>query len=92
METSDRVEIWMCVVGGGGCWCTRSVNGPDGVGLWKNISQGWPFSHAIFCMILVMGLKRSFGKTDGVEKHLLLLDIQTYSDFAGIRMLVWLSL
>ena len=38
METSDRVEIWMSVGG----WCTRSVNGPYGVGLWKSISQGWP--------------------------------------------------
>ena len=28
-----------CVWGG---WCTRFVNGPYGVGLWKNISQGWP--------------------------------------------------
>nr|XP_023874649.1 uncharacterized protein LOC111987174 [Quercus suber] len=23
-------------------WCTRSVNGPYGVGLWKNINRGWP--------------------------------------------------
>ena len=30
-----------------GGWCTRSVFGPYGVGLWKNISQGWPFSHYI---------------------------------------------
>ncbi|XP_057962317.1 protease Do-like 10, mitochondrial [Malania oleifera] len=22
-------------------WCARPVNGPHGVGLWKNISQGW---------------------------------------------------
>ena len=28
-----------CVWGG---WCTRSVNGPYGVGLRKNISRGWP--------------------------------------------------
>ena len=28
-----------CVLGG---WCTRSVFGPYGVGLWKNISRGWP--------------------------------------------------
>ena len=27
-----------CVLGGGGGWCTRSVNGPYDVGLWKNIS------------------------------------------------------
>ena len=43
-----------CVWGG---WCTRSVNGPYGVGLWKNISQGWPSFSLIFCMILVMGLE-----------------------------------
>ena len=43
-------------------------------------------SLAIFYMILVMGLERSFGKTCGVERLLLLLDIQTCSDFAGIRM------
>ena len=28
-----------CVWGG---WCTSSVNGPYGFGLWKNISRGWP--------------------------------------------------
>ena len=28
-----------CLWGG---WCTRFVNGPYGVGLWKSISQGWP--------------------------------------------------
>ena len=34
-----------CVWGG---WYTRAVIGPYGVGLWKNISQGWPsFSHHI---------------------------------------------
>ena len=34
-----------CVWGG---WCTRSVFGPYGVSLWKNISQVWPsFSHYI---------------------------------------------
>ncbi|XP_057982289.1 uncharacterized protein LOC131167502 [Malania oleifera] len=27
-----------------GAWCTRPVNGPHGVGLWKNISRGWPSS------------------------------------------------
>ena len=27
---------------GWGGWCTRSINGPYGVGLWKSISQGWP--------------------------------------------------
>ena len=33
---------------GWGGWCTRSVNGPYGVGLWKYISQEWPsFSHHI---------------------------------------------
>ena len=31
-----------------GEWCSRSVNGPYGVALWKNISQDWPsFSHHI---------------------------------------------
>ena len=35
-----------------GVWCTRSVNGPYGVGLWENISQGWPsFSRHILCDI-----------------------------------------
>ena len=28
----------MCMGG----WYTRSVNGPYGIGLWKNISWGWP--------------------------------------------------
>ena len=38
MEASDRSEIlyrW-------GGWCSNSVSGPYGVGLWKNISWGWP--------------------------------------------------
>ena len=31
-----------------GDWCTRQVNGPYGVGLWKNISRGWPsFSRCV---------------------------------------------
>ena len=25
-----------------GGWCTRPTNAPYGVGLWKNISRGWP--------------------------------------------------
>ena len=49
-------------------------------------------SHAIFCMILVMGSGWSFGKTIGMEKHLLQLATLTCSDFVGIRRLVWLSL
>ena len=49
-------------------------------------------SHAIFCMILVMGPGWSFGKTVGVERHLLQLATLICSDFAGIRRLVWLSL
>ncbi|XP_030958992.1 uncharacterized protein LOC115980941 [Quercus lobata] len=40
------IEIkYGCMWGG---WCTRAVIGPYGVGLWKNIHQGWPsFSHHI---------------------------------------------
>ena len=38
----------MDVCGGGGGWCSKSVNGPSGVALWKSINQGWPsFSHHI---------------------------------------------
>ena len=49
----ERAALWRQVIevkygyewGG---WCTRLVNGPNGVGLWKNISRGWPtFSHHI---------------------------------------------
>ena len=40
------IEVKYGCVGGG--WCIRSVNGPYGVGLWKNISWGWPsFSYHI---------------------------------------------
>ena len=42
-----------CVWGG---WCIRSVYGPYGVGLWKNIVGDGLLLHAIFCMILVMSL------------------------------------
>ena len=42
----------MCVGAGGrgGGWCTRFVNGPYGVGLWKNVSQRWPsfFRHILY--------------------------------------------
>ena len=42
-----RAALWRQVIGGKyGCewggWCTRPVNGPYGVGLWKYISRGWP--------------------------------------------------
>ena len=43
-----------CVWGG---WCTRFVNGPYGVGLWKNISQGWPSFSRHILYDLVMGLE-----------------------------------
>ena len=48
MEIWDgRAALWRQVIGvkygcGWGGWCTMSVNGPYGVGLWKNISHGWP--------------------------------------------------
>ena len=48
--------------------------------------------HAIFCMILVRGLGRSFGKTVGVVRHPLQSVILSYLDFARIRRLVWLRL
>ena len=35
-----------CVWGG---WCTSLVSGPYGIGLWKNISRGWP---SFSCYIL----------------------------------------
>ena len=42
----ERDALWRQVIGGKyGCewggWCTRPVNGPYGVGLWKYISRGW---------------------------------------------------
>ena len=42
-----KVALWRQVIEvkygcGWGGWCTRSVNGPYGVGLWKYISWGWP--------------------------------------------------
>ena len=44
--------LWRQVIevkyGCGVGWCTKSVYGPYGFGLWKNISRGWPsFSHYI---------------------------------------------
>ena len=43
----EKDALWRQVIEmkygcGWGGWCTRSMNGPYGVGLWKNISQGWP--------------------------------------------------
>ena len=43
----EKVALWRQVIEGKyGCgwggWGTRSVNGPHGVGLFKNISRGWP--------------------------------------------------
>ena len=66
--------------------------GPYGVGLWKNISQGWPSFSCHILYDIGDGSRVSFGKTGGVERILLLLDIQTCSDFVGIRMPMWLSL
>ena len=78
-----------CLWGG---WCSRSVNGPFGVALWKSISQGWPsFSHHILYDI-GDGSRVKFGKTIGVVRLPLWLVSLVCSDFAGIRRLVWLSL
>uniref|UniRef100_A0A7N2R2Q7 Importin N-terminal domain-containing protein n=1 Tax=Quercus lobata TaxID=97700 RepID=A0A7N2R2Q7_QUELO len=43
----ERAALWRQVTVvkygcGWGSWCTRPTNGPYGVGLWKNISWGWP--------------------------------------------------
>uniref|UniRef100_A0A7N2LQI9 Prefoldin subunit 6 n=1 Tax=Quercus lobata TaxID=97700 RepID=A0A7N2LQI9_QUELO len=43
----ERAALWRQVIVvkygcGWGSWCTRPTNGPYGVGLWKNISRGWP--------------------------------------------------
>ena len=89
LETSDRDEIWKCVGGlvyqiyEWSLWCWFME---------KYQSRMAFLSHAIFYMILVMGLKWSFGKTVDVERHLLLLAILTCSDFARIRKPLWLSL
>ena len=51
----ERVALWRQVIevkygSEWGGWCTRLVNGPYGVGLWKYISQGWPSfpSHILY--------------------------------------------
>ena len=41
----ERAALWRQVIAvkygcGWGNWCTRPINGPYGVGLWKNISWG----------------------------------------------------
>ena len=43
----ERAALWRQVIevkydSEWGGWCTRPVNGPYGVGLWKYISRGWP--------------------------------------------------
>ena len=43
----ERAALWRQVIVvksgcGWGSWCTRPINGTYGVGLWKNISWGWP--------------------------------------------------
>ena len=43
----ERAALWRQVIAvkygyEWGSWCTRPTNSPYGVGLWKNISQGWP--------------------------------------------------
>ena len=42
----ERAALWRQVIAvkngcGWGDWCTRPINGPYGVGLWKNISRWW---------------------------------------------------
>ena len=46
-NNKNSLELAARVVWGG--WCTRLVSGPYGVGLLKNISQGWP---SFSCYIL----------------------------------------
>ena len=89
LETSDRVKVWLCV----GRLVYQSCDWPLWCWFMEKYQSGMAFSsRAIFCMILVMGLEWSFGKTGGVERLLLLIDILTCLDFIGIRMPVWLSL
>ena len=75
-----------------GSWCSSSVSSPHSVGLWKNISLGWPsFSRYILYDIGDRSMV-NFGTTVGVGRHHLLSVIQNCFDFAEIRRQVWLSL
>ena len=89
LETSDRVEIWMSMGGDG----VPNLLIVLTVLVYRRVLvRVGLLSLPIFYMILVMRPRWSFGKTVGVERHLLQLATLACSDFARIRRLVWLSL
>ena len=80
----------MDVCGGG--WCTAAISGLYGISLWKNISWGWPSFSRYILYEIGDGSRVKFWKTSGVGRHLLLLVISNYLEFAERTRQVWLSL
>ena len=87
------IEVkYECIWGG---WCTGPVSGPYGIGLWKNISRGWPFfkkKKKKNLFDISDGSRVKFWQDYGVGRHLLLSAFPNYLDFAEMRKQVWLSL
>ena len=75
-----------------GGWCTRPTNGPYGVGLWKNISRGWPTFSRHILYDIGDGSRVKFWQDVGVVKLLLQSGILNCLDSAEIKRLVWLRL
>ena len=89
LEASDIGEIWMCMGG----WCTRSVNGPYGVGLWKNFSRGWLFFSRHILYDIGDGSRVKFWQDRWCGETSLAVSYPgLFIDFVGIRRLVWLRL
>lgn len=55
----------------GGCWCSNRVQGPYGVGMWKNIRKEWDTFHCfVNSKVGGMALLLSFGMILGVRDFL----------------------
>ena len=88
LEASDRVEIWFYVGG----WCSRPVNGPYGIGLWKFISQGWSSFSSHILFDIGDGSRVKFWQDRWCGESSLAVRYPTLFRFVGTRRLAWLSL
>ena len=68
------------------------ANGPYGVGLWKNISRGWPTFSRHILYDIGDGSRVKFWQDRWMVKHLLQSAILNCLDLAEIKRLVWLRL
>ena len=93
----ERAALWRQVIEEKyGCewggWCTRPVNGPYGVGLWKYISRGWPSFSLHILYDIRDGSRVKFWQDYWCGETSLAVSYPELLEFAKTRRLVWLSL